>query len=219
MTLAWLMAAVVGLTLLTAMVLVLSPVVIEARCRVDDRIAVRSAIEARAGHGLLVVRREQGGRLEVRPFGVLLWRPRRRRRTGRWLRAALRDKESRARWRRRSRWARSVVSAAVPRWRAILGLLRDAVSAARVRLLIEGTIGFDDPADTFVFFEILRLVAPRSPRCEIEVARDYFDERLELEVTISARARPVTLMILGLRAALTRELRPVLRAAWARPAA
>lgn len=80
---------------------------------------------------------------------------------------------ARARWARQHR--RYLMDVAGRMWRAL-----------RIRLHAQGVLGLDDPADTFVLFELLHQLE-RVPGVQLDLRRDYFDDTMDVEVELRGR--------------------------------
>ncbi len=88
---------------------------------------------------------------------------------------------------------------------------RRAISALHLRLRLQGVVGLDDPADTFVLCELLALV-DRLPGVAIDLERDYLDDTFELDLSLSFRLWLLELLGVSLTILLTRETWRALRA-------
>ena len=128
------------------------------------------------------------------------------------VRQNLESKELRERWRQRADAFKRRFRAAAPHWRAFIDMGRRFARVMRLRVRVEGTIGLEDPADTVMFFALLRYLDSLSTRCELALERDYFDATLELDARIDVRVWPPRLALVGLGLLLNRETRRALLA-------
>jgi uncharacterized spore protein YtfJ len=186
------------------------PVRVEARGELRE-LAVRGRFEASLGLGLVALRREWDGGVALRVLGAPVWRwSAGSGGAAGWLWRRVRDPAARGPWARRARRAVAVAGAAFDHWRPLGAEARRLWRAVRYRVEVSGTVGLEDPADTVVLFEVLRHVLPRGPRVEVTLCRDYFDETLELDARLRARAWPPRLAAVCARALLRKVVRRAL---------
>ena len=196
-------------------------VVVPLEVRVAGAVAEESLegrVVGRWGWGLIGVRATSAGGAGLYLVGVRIWRfslsrtpqeREKRRQEKRAKRESKREKRRAEAGERASRAARLGWVKAHRRWLWRVGVR--AVSALRLRLRVQGTLGLDDPADTFTLFELLGELG-RLPGVELDLQRDYLDESLELDVELSGRVWLLAWVGVGLSMLVKPETWRALRA-------
>ncbi len=209
---------VAGCLLLSALalatVVMVVPFGFEASGRLADtgREGIRLSASFRAwwGAGLLVLRREPGGKPELLVLGWCVWRLEEWKPLFSRLRTWNKKRRAKKKKKKKKRMgAKQSLRLVVTLGKIILRMLR----TVRLDMRVEGIVGLGDPADTWFFFEAVRLVRLLLPPMDLRLRSDYVDEALELDAKIGGRGRLAHMAAVLVSALFERETRRALLAA------
>ena len=85
------------------------------------------------------------------------------------------------------------------------------IAVLHLRLRLQGLVGIDDPADTFVLVQLLSLV-DRLPGIEIDLERNYLNDTIDLDLSLGFRLWLLELLGVALSILINRESWRALRA-------
>jgi hypothetical protein len=139
-------------------------------------------------------------------FGLRAWRFEARGR-GRSEEAEDREEEARGRSQGRTRKLRS----ALEHRSALMDAAARLAAVLRLRVLVRGTVGTGDPADTALLSSAARLLG-QLPGVELQLQWDWMEEELEIDLEGRARIWIGHLLLAAIGLLMARENRAALRA-------